>query len=135
MNVQDLLKSVRNDVRQGAYDQEELLLLCDKVEELLKQQRETFGDVRVGTKLIAKKVIRLYDGTEIPKDELFEVLQVEYNPVKDAYSAMVTPLNEAVRERINQVDGIQDQLAVYLNKQYNIDFAVVEERETSLEDW
>jgi len=37
MGFYDLLKSVRNDVRQGTYEREEILLLCDEVEELLNK--------------------------------------------------------------------------------------------------
>jgi hypothetical protein len=39
MNVGEMVNSVRNDVRQGAYDQEKILLLCDKVDDLLKKMK------------------------------------------------------------------------------------------------
>jgi hypothetical protein len=35
MTIEELVRTVRNDVRQNAFDKEEILLLCDKVEELL----------------------------------------------------------------------------------------------------
>lgn len=35
--IEELVKSIRNDVKQGAYDPEEILLLCDKVSEVLEE--------------------------------------------------------------------------------------------------
>jgi preprotein translocase subunit SecD len=38
MNLEELVKAIRNDVMQNAYDKEEILLLCDKVDLLLMKQ-------------------------------------------------------------------------------------------------
>jgi hypothetical protein len=35
MNLKELVDSIRNDVKQGAFDSKEILSLCDKVDEFL----------------------------------------------------------------------------------------------------
>ena len=126
MNIQELLESVRNDVRQGAFDKEEILSLCDQVEELLAQKDKSFGDFRMGSHIIAIQPITLYEGTVIPQGETFEVLDINYNAVKDSYSATIKPLNPQIVEKITQIKGIDDVLAVHINKQYNKDFVVIQ---------
>lgn len=133
--VKEMLRNVRNDVRQSAYEKDELLEFFDKVEELVSSTEKTFGDVRIGTHLVAKRTITLYEGTKLPEGEIFEVVDIQYNPVKDAYTAMTTPVNKDTLSLINKIDGITGRLAVYLNKQYNVDFSVVEEQEPDLEDY
>ena len=134
MNVQELLDSVRNDVRQGAFDDGEILALCDQVEEFLAQQNKSFGDLRIGSHLVAIQPIALYEGTVISEGETFEVLDVNYNAVKDSYSATIKPLNPQLVEAISQISGIEDVLAVYINKQYNRDFEVIDSRQSGLTD-
>lgn len=128
MNVQELVDSVRNDVRQGAFDKGEILTLCDQVEELLAQENKSFGDLRIGSHLATILPITLYEGTVIPEGETFEVLDVNYSAVKDAYTATIKPLNPQIVAKISQINGIDDVLAVYINKQYNKDFEVIDSR-------
>ncbi|MGH1263294.1 hypothetical protein ACQVWE_13415 [Bacillus cereus] len=35
--IEELVKSIRNDVKQGTYDPANILLLCDKVDEVLEE--------------------------------------------------------------------------------------------------
>lgn len=40
MTVEKLVKSVRNDAEQGAFDKEEILSLCGHVEKLIKEKED-----------------------------------------------------------------------------------------------
>lgn len=59
MSIEELVKSVRNDVTQGAYDDAEILLLCGKVEELLQQKKQNNKPQKPETSLLRTQKIKI----------------------------------------------------------------------------
>ncbi|PLS19576.1 hypothetical protein CVD28_03925 [Bacillus sp. M6-12] len=128
MEFQELINSVKNDVRQGAYDNEEILLLCDKAEALIPSTEknlrpiykagETFRD-KAKTDLI-HTIIAISPKKDYEEEITYfvecedENNEIHYDVLKESYlNEETTKLEQRLWSQIN--NEFEDEQVIFID--------------------